>query len=218
MRCGKKISFCLLLSFWATQLYAITLSPPMQKALDACIALRNAAGIGSEVALEAAIKDFVEAGIRECTYLDFVEGNKVSLNGHFVFSRRFVEDLLHGRNVYRFAQQQYGEENRHIAYGTENILCQTIAIAEKSSAIYRMATKGKIEFAAISEAKGLVTLRIHDVTNNRWYNDSVDEKNGRLERTLQIDLPTESNTILEIEVINTSKRSISVACLYGYED
>jgi hypothetical protein len=136
--------FCLLLSFWSTQLCAVTLSASMQKALNACVALRNAAGNGSEVALKAANEDFVDSGIREYTYLDFVEGNKVSLNNHFVFSRKFVEELLKGRNVYRFAQKQYGEDNRHMGYGTEKILCQTIAIAQKSSVTYRLVTKGNI--------------------------------------------------------------------------
>ena len=79
----------------------------------------------------------------------------------------------------------------------------------KKSTTYTLVAKGTQYVAVVTEPKGLVTLRIHDKTNDKWYNDTDDVNIGRFSRVLTLDLPKDKNSLLEIEIINTSKKNIS---------
>ena len=215
MRNFKWIYAYILATLCTTNLYALTLSSSMQKACDAYIELRDAIGQGNEVALRAAFEDMIDSGVGEYNFLKQIEGEDVSLNGHVVFTKAFIDDMLKKRDVYRFAKR-YVESNRSAHGVTERILCQTGIVAANKSVKYTLTTKGNIELVVIPEYQGLVTLRIHDTTHNDWYNDIIDEETGRPERVKQISLPMNTNTSLEIEVINTTDKVISFACLYGY--
>ena len=56
---------------------------------------------------------------------------------------------------------------------------------------------------------GVVTFRIHDKTNDKWHNDTDDVNSGRTSRIQTLDLPKDKNSLLEIEIINTSKKDMS---------
>ena len=79
----------------------------------------------------------------------------------------------------------------------------------KNSTTYTLTAKGTQYIAVVAEPKGLVTLRIHDKTNDKWFNDTDDVNVGRPSRIQTLGLPKDKQNLLEIEVINTSKKDTS---------
>lgn len=211
-----KLHLCIIFFVLSTQLSAITFSENMQKAVDACIQLRNILGSGSEVGLKAAYEDFIKANISEFDFLTYQRGEIIEMNNHLVFRKSFIEDILNGRNAWRFAKQYADEGSRLGQQHIGRIICQTGIVAANSSITYAMSTHGKIELAIIPEVKGLVSVKIHDITHDKWYYEDKAEKTGLSERTAQLDLPTNEKTDLIIEIINTTSKDFSFACLYGY--
>ena len=132
-----------------------------------------------------------------------------SLKGHFVFETEFVDSLVKNRKVYKFAQQYADRSSMRSTSSSGKVFAKTCMVKGKKSTTYTLVAKGTQYVAVVTEPKGLVTLRIHDKTNDRWYNDTDDVNTGRSHRIQTLDLPKDKNSLLEIEIINASKKDIS---------
>lgn len=184
------------------------LSEDMQKVYDACMSLREAISAGNTSGLRAANKKLKDCVVNPFTSLRYVDDNPLSLNGHFVFDEVFVDSLIAGRDVYKFAQRYAEVRGVRGASSSGKIFTKTCAVRKSSSAKLTFVSRGHQELAVVTEPGGMVTIRIHDKTNDKWYNDTKNVKNGQASRTFVFDLPTSGRTTLEVEVKNCGKKDI----------
>ena len=183
-------------------------TPEVQAAMDAYLALRAAVGTGSTEELKQANKALKECNVQPFNKLR-CRDEQPSLKGHFVFETEFVDSLIQNRKVYKFAQQYADRSTQRATSSSGKVFAKTCMVKGKKSTTYTLPAKGTQYIAVVTEPKGLVTLRIHDKTNDKWYNDTDDVNIGRLSRILTLDLPKDKNSLLEIEIINTSKKDMS---------
>lgn len=184
-------------------------TPEVQTAIDACLALRAAVGAGSNEGLKQANKALKACNVKPFNKLRCRDEKQPSLNGHFVFEPEFVDSLIQNRKVYKFAQQYADRSAQRATSSSGKVFAKTCMVKGKKSTTYTLPAKGTQYIAVVTEPKGLVTLRIHDKTNDKWYNDTDDVNIGHPSRIQTLDLPKEKNSLLEIEIINTSKKNIS---------
>ena len=183
--------------------------PEVQATIDACLALRAAIGAGSNEGLKQANKALKACGVMPFNQLRCREEKQLSLKGHFVFDHEFVDSLIKSRKVYKFAQQYADRSAQRSTSSSGKVFAKTCMVKGKKSTTYTLTANGTQYIAVVAEPKGLVTLRIHDKTNDNWYNDTDDVNVGRPSRIQVPDLPKDKNSLLEIEVINNSKKDVS---------
>ena len=183
--------------------------PEVQAAINACLALRAAVGSGSNEGLKQANKALKACDVQPFKKLRCREEHQPSLKGHFVFEPEFVDSLIINRKVYKFAQQYADRSVQRSTSSSGKVFAKTCIVKGKKSTTYTLPAKGTQYIAVVTEPKGLVTLRIHDKTNDVWYNDTDDVNTGHPSRIQTLDLPKDKNSLLEIEIINTSKRDMS---------
>lgn len=210
---NRKIALFILLGiilYTCNTIKAQRLSPQMQAVYDACLQMRSSIGSGNLPGLRAANEAFKLCNSKEFGALRCITQNPLTLDGHFVFDEVFVDSLIDGRKVYEFAQRYADKRRVRGTSSSGTIFDKTCAVKKKSSVKYTLPTKGRQELAIVTESGGLVSLRIHDKTHNKWFNDT-DE--GKPSRYKVIDLPKNERSILEIEIINTSDKDISFVIL-----
>ena len=184
-------------------------TPEVQAAIDACMALRAAVGAGSNEGLKQANQALISSDVQPFNKLRCRDKNVPSLKGHFVFDHVFVDSLIKNRKVYKFAQQYADRSAQRSTSSSGKVFAKTCMVKGKKSTTYTLTAKGTQYIAVVTEPKGLVTLRIHDKTNDKWYNDTDDVNTGRPSRIQTLDLPKDKNSLLEIKIINTSKKDMS---------
>lgn len=184
-------------------------TPEVQTAIDACLALRAAIGAGSNEGLKQANKALKACDVKPFNKLRCRDEHQPSINGHFVFETEFVDSLILNRKVYKFAQQYADRSAQRTTSSSGKVFAKTCMVKGKKSTTYTLVAKGAQYIAVVTEPKGLVTLRIHDKTNDKWYNDTDDVNTGRPSRIQTLDLPKDKSSLLEIEIINTSKKDMS---------
>ena len=192
------------LGVWAQQPTA-----EVQATIDACLSLRAAIGAGSNEGLKQANIALKKCDVQPFNKLRRKEEKQPSLKGHFVFETEFVDSLIKNRKVYKFAQQYADRSSQRTTSSSGKVFAKTCIVKGKKSATYTLVAKGTQYIAVVTEPKGLVTLRIHDKTNDKWYNDTDDVNIGRPSRDQMLDLPKDKNSLLEIEIINVTKKDIS---------
>lgn len=188
---------------------AQSLSQRMQAVYDACVGMSMSVGSGSQTGLQAANKAFKACGVKEFTRLRLLAGKPLSLDGHFVFDEEFVDSLIAGRNVYKFAQRYAEKRMQRGVSGSGKVFSKTCAVGKQASVKYSFVSKGRQELAVVAEPGGRITLRVYDRTHDKWYNDTKEVKRGMPSRCMVFDLPDDRCTQLEVEVVNTAKRNIS---------
>ena len=204
----QKIPFIIALLYIGIGAWAQQPTPEVQTAIDAFMTLRAAVGAGSNEGLKQANKALKECNVQPFNKLR-CRDEQPSLKGHFVFETEFVDSLIQNRKVYKFAQQYADRSTQRATSSSGKVFAKTCMVKGKKSTTYTLPAKGTQYIAVVTEPKGLVTLRIHDKTNDKWYNDTDDVNIGRLSRILTLDLPKDKNSLLEIEIINTSKKDMS---------
>ena len=185
------------------------MEPRMQAVFEACVQMQTAIGSGSNSGLRVASKMLKECNPRPFTTMRIC-GDEISLNGHFVFDYEFADSLIENRNVYDFAQR-YADRfaMRSTSSTPGSVFTKTCLVEKESSIKFTITSRGHQELAFVTEPGGNITIRIHDITNDNWYNDNEKEKEGKSTRLAIFDLPIESICTLEVEVINKSKENIS---------
>ncbi len=193
--------------------YGQKFSTNMQAAYEACLNMRKAIGSGSQTSLMAANKAFAACKTKTFEVLRCLTPDPLPLDGHFVFDEAFVDDLIEGRDVYKFAQRYARRGKNRGTSSSGQIFDKTCAVKGLSSVKFSFPSKGQQELAVVTEPGGLITLRIYDKTNNKWYNDTEDVKIGRASRCMIMNLPENKRSVLEIEIINTVNKDISFVIL-----
>lgn len=192
---------------------AQSLSANMQAAYDACIRIRSSIGSGNLPGLRSAGKVFKECNTKDFGSLRCISRNIPSLDGHFVFDDLFIDSLVNGRKVYKFAQRYADRRRVRGTSGGGYVFDKTCVVKGKSSVKYSLVSKGRQELAVVTEPGGMITLRVYDKTHDRWFNDDKSVKKGMPSRYKIIDLPKNERSLLEIEIINTSDKNISFVIL-----
>ena len=95
----------------------------------------------------------------------------------------------------------------------KGIVTKTCCVKAGQSTKYQFVANGLQELAFVAEPGGLLTVRIHDLTNNKWYNDTKDVRTGQPHRAHAFNLPTQKNCKIEVEIINTTKKDFSFVVL-----
>lgn len=198
----------LILGFVANA-YAQTMS--IQPAVDACLDMREAMESGSDILLKDAADRLEAAQTKPFNLLRQV-GAPLSLDGHYIFDVAFARDLIANRQVFEFAQR-YSDDAQMGSASKQGIFLKNVAVSKGKSAKFKLVSRGQQELAVIAEPNGLLTMRIADNANQRYYNDTDDVAKGRPYRALSIDLGSERPITLEIEIINTGNSDTSFAII-----
>lgn len=185
------------------------LSKDMQAVYDACVKMSISIGTGSQTGLQAANTAFKKCDTKDFSSLRCMDHEPLSLDGHFVFDEVFVDSLIAGRNVYKFAQRYASNRTVRGTSSSGKIFSKTGAVRKSSCVKYSFASRGRQELAVVAESGGLITLRVYDKTHDKWYNDTVDVKKGRPSRILVFNLPENERSLLEVKIINTTQNDIS---------
>lgn len=207
----KGIFIIAMIALLTFSLKAQNLSPAMQAVYDACLQLQSSINAGSTAGLRDANQQLKECNPSHFSSLKIVDEDQLpSLNGHFVFDYEFVDSLIVNRWVYEFAER-YAERCavRSTSSDKGKVFMRTCMAAANSSTRLTFRSRGHQELAVVAEPGGLVTLHVHDTTNDTWYNDKIKVKKGLPSRALVFDLPTDKRCALEVEVINISDKNIS---------
>ena len=204
----KKLFFLTLLVLMSVSLKAQSLSSEMQKVYDACYSMSLAVGSANTAGLKSANDVFRKLETKEFN-VRFETDDIPSLDGHFVWDEVFVDSLVAGRDVRKFAQQYAKSRSARSTSQKGNIVTKTYVARAESGAKFTFKCRGRQELSVIAEPGGMITLRIHDRTNDVWYNDDENVKSGQRSRTKIFDLPQDKLCVLEVEVINCSKNDIS---------
>ena len=214
----KKIiltTICLALLIFS--LHAQKLSPKMQSTYDACLQLQAAISSGSTPTLREANQNLKDCKTAYFSSLE-VEDEELqpSFNGHFLFDYEFVDSLIVNRAVYQFAQR-YAERcaKRSISSSSREVYTRTCMVGGKTSTKMTYVSRGHQELALVTEPGGLITIRIHDLKHNKWYNDNTMENEGLPSRIRVFDLPTSEIATIEVEVINRSEKDVSFVVIYN---
>lgn len=189
------------------------LSGEVQEVYDICLRMRSAVETGSNTALKAAGKALAGCDVRNFGVLRCETVVPLSVDGHFVFDEVFVDSLVAGRDVYRFSRRYAENQEKRGVSGSGGVLVKNAAVRADSSVRYSFPSKGRQELAVVTEPGGMVTLRVYDKSNGKWYNDTEDVNAGRASRFLVIDLPDDKRNLLELEILNRSGKDISFVIL-----
>lgn len=185
------------------------LSPEVRDVYLSCVQMSRAIGSSNKPMLQEANAKLKKSDTKDFNFLHPIDNDQLSLDGHFVFDEEFVDSLLAGHNVYLFAQRYAQNRAKRGTAATGKVYIKTYAVKASSSVKYSLASKGRQELAVVAEPGGLISLRIYDKTNKKWYNDTVNVKIGDSSRVLVFDLPSDKKCPLVLEVINCSKKDIS---------
>ena len=181
------------------------LNKEMQDVFDACWAIRTAIATGNKTSLKSANETFRQCNTSYFSTLRPVKSSIISLNDHFVWDEIFIDSLIKGKDVRRFAQR-YAVRG---ASSRNGILIKTCAVKGVGTAKFSFPSIGHQEIAVIAEPKGKITLRIHCKKSKIWHKDDEDVNEGRDYRYHIFDIPKGVNETIELEVINCGKDDIS---------
>lgn len=185
------------------------LSGKVREVYDICLRMRSAVETGSNTALKAAGKAMAECDVSNFSTLRGIGSESLSVDGHFVFDEVFVDSLVAGRDVYRFSRRYADDQEKRGVSGSGSVFLKNAAVRAESSVRYSFPSKGRQELAVVTEPGGMVTLRVYDKSNGKWYNDTEDVNVGRASRIMVIDLPDDKCNLLELEIVNRSGKDIS---------
>ncbi len=193
--------------------FAQTQLKVINAAVNACKDMQTAIASGSTEGLRSANKALTACDPKPFLSLRLEDGEELSLDGHFVFDKEFVDSLIAGRDVYRFAQRYAERSSVRGVSPNSKIYAKTCAVAKESSVKYSFTSRGYQELAIITEPKGAVNVKIYDKTNDNWHRDTKNLQTGKAYRSFAFDLPTDKMSKLEVEIKNVSGEDVSFVIL-----
>lgn len=207
----KHLLTTLLLTITVLGLSAQELSPDVQAVYNACQQIQLAIGAGSTASLREASQTLKDCDVHYFNSL-YIEDEDLlpSIKGHFVFDYEFIDSLIVNRAVYEFAER-YAQRSsmRSTSSVQDAVHTRTCTVRANSSMKFTIAPRGHQELAFVTEPGGRITVRIHDVSHDQWYNDYTKENKGLPSRVQIFDLPTNERSSVEVEVINKAYVDIS---------
>ena len=209
MKKNLTILLFLTMVFFAKSVQAQELSKDVKNVYDACLRIQNAVGSGSETGLRSANEALKQCPTKYFGSFKPMDRDELPLTGRFVFDYEFIDSLIDGHQVYEYAEK-YARRScrRQVSADKSCVSIRTFAIRSESTSVYKVRAFGHQEFAFVAEPQGLITVRVHDVTNNKWYSDTTNESEGEASRIIVMDLPDKS-CVLHVEVMNRSDHDTS---------
>lgn len=189
-----------------------SMSLDMKNAFDACVAIRSAIASGSRQNLFYANSIFKKYDTTPFYSLRRTDDKVLSLDGHLVFNTDFIDSLLAGKDIYPYAQRFSNDFARRGKAAFGKIFIKNCVVGGNNSSKYRFYSKGYQELAIVTEPGGMITLRVYDKTNDKWYTDTKDIKRGMATRFISFD-SGEKKVTLEIEIINATSKDVSFVVL-----
>lgn len=214
----KTLFITFIIMLFSLVMRAQDLSPEVQAVYDACLQMQSAIGSGGTAELRDANTMLKACNTSYFNSIRIVDEEMLpAFDGHFIFDYEFVDSLIVNRKVYSFATR-YADRcaERGASSEQEKVSMKTCMVGGKSSTKFTFVSRGHKEMAFVTEPGGKITVRIHDKTNDAWYNDTKDVTKGRSSRVLVFDLPADKRCSLEVEVINKSKDDISFVVISNY--
>ena len=201
----------LLLSLLAAVSYLAAgqeLSDSFSHVYDACVSLRTSAGSGSTAQMREANTRLKSAHAGHFGVLGQISGEKVSLDGHFIFDHEFVDSLLVNRAVYSFAQKYQDRAVRRGASTSGKVFMKNCCVKASGTAEFKFKAQKKQELAIVTEPGGMVNLKVYDSRNGIWHNEDEDLNTGKPYHVRVFDIPGGLADII-VDVVNKTDRDIS---------
>ena len=121
----------------------------IQDAIDACIAIRDAAVVGDSAVLMQSAQELRANNVVNFNSLRCKDDTIGSLNGHLVFDEAFVDSLANGRDIYRYADDMNRSAAHRGQTANGTILTKTCFVKAGKSTKYTFASKGHQELAVV---------------------------------------------------------------------
>lgn len=184
------------------------LSDNVRAVYDACVSLRTAAGSGSTSQMREA--NTVLKSVRTGYFgtLRQVSGEKVSLDGHFIFDYEFVDSLLVNRKVYAFAQKYANRSARRGTSTSGVVQMKTCCVKADGRVTFKFWANERQEVALVTEPGGMVNMKVYDSRNDLWHNDDEDTNTGKPFHVRTFDIPDGLTEII-VEVVNKTSDDVS---------
>lgn len=184
---------------------------PIQKAYEACIAMRDAVENNDTAMIKQAAERLKNCNTRDFSNLR-CKNEQGSLKGHMVFDDEFANMLVSGEDAYSKADTINENISQRGQTADGSIRTKNFLAKAGKSVKCTFTSKNRQDIAVVAEAGGRVTMKIR-VTNkkglNKRYDDTEDVKRGKPNRKTSFRLPNNCMNIVELEVINCSKKDIS---------
>lgn len=215
----KHCFFLIIFSFFMLSGFALSQESSdltIQKAIDACITLRDAVSENDSTAIQKAADELQSCTISDFETLRCKDDSIYSIDGHLVFKEEFAKLLPIDKDVYNKADSISKKRSIRGQFTDGSIKSKTYLIKAAGSTKYSFSSKGHKEIAVVSESGGLVTMRIH-VTNSKGYNENFNDdtnvRKGMPHRQKSFDLPTDCMNTVVLDVINCVNKDISVVII-----
>lgn len=205
----RKLLTAILAMAVALEINAQALSPDVQKAFDACLALAKASGSANTAGLISANNAFKLCNTAEYRTLKVLTKDIPSADGHFVWDEDFVDALIKNRQVREFAQRYVSARCKRSTTTKVAAYTKTLTAHALSSTSFLLAASGRQNLCVIAEPGGAVTMKIHDITNDVYYNDTDNVNDGEAFRKRVFDLPNDVRCELEVKIVNCTDKEIS---------
>lgn len=209
----KKISLFLMLVLMSFPLFAQEndVDLKVQEVYHACINMRDAVNANDSAAIKKSAKQLEICNTKEFAALRSKQKQE-SLVGHLVFDEEFAKQLADGKDVFQQSDSINSSRTERGQTANGAIRTKTCFAKAGKSVRYTFPSMNKQILAVVAEAGGRVTMKVH-VTNkkglNKRYDDTTSVKYGLSNRKTTFMLPGDCVNIVELEVVNCSKKDIS---------
>ena len=185
----------------------------IQKAIDACISLRDAVASFDTTAIRQSANELRGLELSDFNGLRCRDDSIASLNGHLVFDENFADSIISNRDAFQRAEEINRETEAMRGQNPDgSISTKSCLVKAKGSTTYTFRAKGHQELAVVAEAGGRVTMKIH-VTNSGGlddrHDDTKDVAKGQSYRKTSFELPTDKTNLVELVVFNCGDKDIS---------
>lgn len=184
-----------------------------QSAMDACIAMSEAAAKNDTAALRQSAAELKSSNVSNFSSLRCADDSVGSVDGHLVFDEAFADSLSRGKtSVYRNSDEFNRTRTSRGQTANGSILTKTCFVKAGRTTRYTFASKGHQDLAVVAEAGGRVTMKIH-VTNrqglDKRFDDTKNVRKGMSHRRASFDLPNNVRNTVTLDVVNCTNKDIS---------
>lgn len=210
----KKVVLIFLFAFFSSAIYAQD-TLYIQAAIDACIALRDAAAAKDSAAIEDAARMLKGFDMRNFAYLSSRNREDEFSSGEIkVLDNAFIDSLLNGH-----ISSARISGNNPVRGQTKDgsIFSKTYRMKAKETKFLTFPSCGYQKLSVIAFADGRITLKVRARNNaagfNGTFDDTDDVLGGRRERNLSFTLPDSPISKVELSVVNCTEKEFDIVVI-----
>lgn len=215
----RKLVITLLIAACASAIYAqdkvVVDTLTIQAAIDACIALRNAAVAKDSAAMTDAAKMLKECDIHEFKFLSSINReDNLSSPGTRALDNNLIDSLLNGKIL------PVGPDAPHSQRGQTadgSIFSKTYRLKANETKSMVFPSSGYQELSVIALANGFITLKVRAMNNaagfDKTFDDRDDVRAGRRERSMSFMLPKSPMSKVEVSVVNCTSEEFDIVVI-----